>query len=133
MKRSLLKKHSKNKISVLKRKAWKLFSVFIRQRGMDKESGFNKCYCCGKKYHWKQLQAGHFVSRQNNSTLYDPMNVQPACYACNIWRYGNLAEFAGHLIKDYGLEEFNKLVKRGREMKQFKEVELFDVIKKYSL
>lgn len=125
MKRSSLKRHSSNSISVLKRHADKAFSDFIRDRE-------KKCYTCGRLLAFEKRQAGHFISRTHSNTRYDPMNVHVQCGPCNIWRYGQPHEFAAHLIEEYGLEEFNELVKRGRQHKQFIRKELEGIVDIYS-
>src|SRR3990167_10721677 len=102
MKKSPINKVSKKTIAQLKKKLWKLFSVYIRQKGMD-DQGINTCYTCKQKYHWKKLQAGHFNSRTHNSTFVDEINVKAQCFACNIWKRGNSALFAEHLIEEHGL------------------------------
>ena len=126
-----LRKHSKSPIARLKRKAWKLFSIFVRQKGMDR-NGFNECYTCKTRIHWKKLQAGHFVPRTHNATFIDLMNVKPQCFADNIWKRGASHEFSKRLIEEYGLDKFNALVLKGRTIKKFTVEELNNLIKKYS-
>jgi hypothetical protein len=80
----------------------KVFSIFIRQRGMS-ETGLNSCYTCGKVYHWTNLQAGHYLSRRYYGTRWSPENVFCQCLACNMYHEGNKPAFVRHLIKDFGL------------------------------
>src|SRR3990167_10155989 len=98
MRKSKLNKHSKTPTAKLKKKAWKVFSEWVRRNGAD-ENGFNACYTCGTKLHWKRLQAGHFISRTHLATLFDEQNVKPQCFADNIWKNGEPHKFAEHLIK----------------------------------
>lgn len=118
-------------VSSLKKKADKVFSLFIRQRGANGD--YNKCYTCRKIYLWKRLQCGHLVSRTHSATRYSELNCQPQCFACNIWRQGNIAEFIAHFQEDYGKEKFDELVKLGRTIKQFSEKELEAIISKYAI
>lgn len=106
-----MKKKKKKKVptGTLKKMADKMFSTWIRQRGMD-EHGFNSCYTCGIRKPWKQLQNGHYVSRSYLTLRYDVRNCHPQCVACNLFKKGNLDVYAIKLIKDYGagiLEELN--------------------------
>lgn len=95
MKKSSLKKKSKVKISVLKRKLWEQFSKFIRTR--DK----NTCFTCGRKGEGSGMHAGHFIPKSvGGLTLYfDEDNVHAQCYHCNINLGGNQWEYGTKLGK----------------------------------
>ena len=51
------KAKKKQSISTLKKKLWKEFSLFIRNR--DKWN----CYTCGRRAEGSGLHAGHFISK----------------------------------------------------------------------
>jgi len=119
----------KKSISQLKKEVDKIFSLFIRQRGSIK--GYNSCFTCGLRREWKKLQCGHFISRTHSNTRYDEINCQVQCFACNVWKRGNIAEFAARLIEKYGQKEFNNLIKKGRQLKQFTEKELLELKEKF--
>ena len=90
-------------ISRLKKEADTVFSLFIRQR--DKH-----CVTCGAP----ATQAGHYVSRSWLGLRYNEKNVNGQCVRCNIFKKGNMDEYARFLIRKYGagiLEELNKLKK----------------------
>jgi hypothetical protein len=93
----------------LKAEADKVFSVYIRQRGMD-EGGTNTCVSCGALKHWKELQCGHFVSRIYLSTRYDERNCHAQCGACNVLRRGNMVGFAAFMFEAYGGWIFKHLI-----------------------
>ena len=131
MKKTKLKKVSQREVPKLKRKLWTLVSLHIRQKYAD-ENGVAKCYTCGQEYHWKALQAGHFISRTHSSTLFDLENLRPQCFACNIWKRGNAAEYSARLIEEIGLEKFKALIARGREIKQWTAQELQELIEKFT-
>jgi hypothetical protein len=118
---------SRQSISGLKKKAWKLFSEWIRRRDANFR-GYVRCYTCKKVYHWKRIQAGHYVSRQHNSLFFSTKNVKPQCFSCNIWRYGNSDEFALALKKEYGEHILEELNKEKKKTKQFTVKELEDII-----
>ena len=122
MKRSPLRKRSKNELPTLKRKAWTIFSRWIRNRDE------NVCYTCGSF----AAHAGHFIPQGGHqSVMFDPVNVNAQCVSCNLWRHGNLHEYSVRLIKQHGLDEFNALSERGRQLKKFTKEELLEIIKKY--
>lgn len=125
LKRSRLRRKSRNPISKLKDKLWRVFSLYIRYR--DK----HKCFTCGKRSYGRTMHAGHFISRKVNSTFVDPINVHAQCAGCNMFLYGNSPEYAQRLITKYGLEEFEALIARGRKTWQWTEKtlqELMDIL-----
>jgi len=115
----------KKTVSQLKKLADKYFSIYIRKR----DAG--KCFTCPNRKPWKQMQAGHFVSRSHSATRFDEMNVHCQDYACNYLRRGNYHIYSQNLIKKYGLKKFNDLVNRGKKIYQFTTKELEEIIEKY--
>jgi len=86
----------------LKKDAWDAFSKFIRQRDAD-ESGHAKCCTFPNIRDWKGMDAGHFVSRLYESTLFDPQNVHAQCKGCNMPPHnGRRIEYAAFLDAKYG-------------------------------
>lgn len=83
----------------LKRKAWDIFSKWVRER--DKI-----CITCGSK---GNLEAGHFWHAVLD---FDEMNINAQCKKCNHFMSGNLAVYSNYLIRKYGLEKFQDLEKR---------------------
>ena len=116
----------KKTVSQLKKELDKLVSRFVRL------SGQGICYTCGLKREKLELQCGHFISRAHSATRYDLDNLRTQCVNCNVWRRGNTAFFAANLLKEYGTERFDALIKRGRSFKQFTTRELEAEIKRYS-
>ena len=103
----------------------KVFSEYIRRRYA--KNGIAECVTCGKKDHWKNLQAGHFMSRKHYATRWDDENVQVQCMACNVYRYGEQYSFAKYL----GQEKADELLARSRTMVKLKDWELEEMIEKY--
>lgn len=103
----------------------KVFSEYIRRRYA--KNGIAECVTCGKKDHWKNLQAGHFMSRKHYATRWDEENVQVQCMACNVYRYGEQYLFAKYL----GQEKADELLARSRTMVKLKDWELEEMIEKY--
>ena len=103
----------------------KVFSEYIRRRYA--KNGIAECVTCGKKDHWKNLQAGHFMSRKHYATRWDEENVEVQCMACNVYRYGEQYLFAKHL----GEEKADELLAKSRTMVKIKDWELQDMIEIY--
>ena len=103
----------------------KVFSEYIRRRYT--KNGIAECVTCGKKDHWKNLQAGHFMSRKHYATRWDEENVEVQCMSCNVYRYGEQYLFAKHL----GQEKADELLAKSRTMVKLKDWELEEMIEKY--
>ena len=103
----------------------RVFSEYIRRRYA--KNGIAECVTCGKKDHWKNLQAGHFMSRKHYATRWDEENVEVQCMACNVYRYGEQYLFAKHL----GQEKADELLAKSRTMVKLKDWELEEMIEKY--
>lgn len=96
MKRCKLRKHGKQKISVLKRKLWKVFSLYIRTR-----DNFT-CFICRRKGEGSSIHAGHFIPKSIGgiALYFNEDNVHACCYHCNINLGGNLYEYGLKLGKE---------------------------------
>ena len=102
MKRTPIKRKSLSKI---KKKAWDVFSRYIRMRDCLETTGctsWGLCITCGKRNHFKLLQAGHFVAGRHNAGLFSERGVHAQCYNCNINLRGNTLEYRRQIIKLYG-------------------------------
>lgn len=118
-------------ISFYKKKADRVFSEWVRRRYADQD-GIVVCFICGREMHWKSAQNGHFLSRSYNATRYDEVNCNTCCVGCNVFKHGNMVEYAARMRKKYGTNIIEKLLKRGKETKQFTRNELQEIIKVYS-
>jgi hypothetical protein len=93
---------SKNTKSLAKGRAWDWFSKFIRLRDAD-EHGYIKCITCGTRRHWRdRVDAGHFVTRAKESTLFDEKNVHAQCKGCNRFQGGKFLEHGVAINRKYG-------------------------------
>lgn len=127
LKRTKLRKTSARPLSKLKREAWRVFSLWIRER--DKYV----CVTCGKSGKGSFMHAGHFISRKHNATMFDERNVSAQCMNCNLWGYGNMGVYALKIQEKYGAEIIKELTEKSQTIHKFTERELEDIIKKYTL
>ena len=116
-------------VQSLKNKLDKVFSVFVRQRGMRDEN--NVCVSCGAVHHWKELQAGHFYRRQHLAVRWDPRNCWPQCFACNVWRRGNYASYSHFMWETQGKEVMDELKQLSRQTTKLTRDYLQEMIGKY--
>ena len=115
-------------ISKLKKKAWKLFSQYIRQKYAI--GGYVRCITCGKHGLIAEFHAGHFIHGNTKKTYFDERNVHPQCVGCNMYRSGHLAIYAIRLEELYGRGILQKLETLSWEI-GFKRHELEEIIMRY--
>lgn len=113
--------------SKLVKKLDTVFSQYIRRSNAD-NNGYCTCVTCNKTFHWKEIQAGHFMSRKHYSTRWDERNVKTQCVACNVYRAGEQYKYSIFL----GSELANDLYLKSKELVKFTNYELEDMINDYS-
>lgn len=114
----------------LKKKAWRVFSEWVRKRGADYR-GYNTCCTCGAKAHWKELHAGHFRHSHSKVTFINEYNVHPQCVKCNHFLSGNLIEYYSFMLKTYGESKVEDLRRLSKKTWKPSRLELEEIIKKY--
>lgn len=116
-----LKRHPS--LKSLHKKAWKLFSEYVRRA----EKGI--CFTCGKRNHWRNSHAGHYIHK--DCLDFDCINIHCQCPRCNCYLSGNLGLYAERLIAEYGEEAIAELRTRSQQVKKFTLTELEDFINTY--
>ena len=96
-----------------------VFSKYIRLSNSD-NNGYCTCVTCGNKFYWKEIQAGHFMSRKHYSTRWDENNVKPQCVACNVYRAGEKYKYSLYL----GNKLSEELYIKSKEIRKFTSLEL---------
>ena len=132
--RQKTKKPKQKSAGKLKTEAWDAFSLYVRTRDCLQTtncSSFGLCVTCGKRYHIKLLQAGHFIPGRHNSNLFSEEGTHAQCYNCNVNLKGNTLEYRRQIIRLYGLGFDEELERRNRETKQYKKHELVALKKHY--
>lgn len=100
-----------------------IFSEYVRLRDAD-QYGMIRCISCGKRVHWKQADAGHYVGRSNMSLRYDGNNVNAQCVICNRFKSGNLKKYKRGLIIKHGRFIIDYLENKKSEVRQFSDYEI---------
>ena len=119
----------------LKKKCWEAFSRYIRTRDCIRTTGcpdWGLCITCGKRYHFKLFQAGHFISGRHLSNLFSERGTHAQCYNCNINLKGNTLEYRRQIIKLYGEGvdlELEATARQNRQIKPFEYIEMIDRFK----
>ena len=128
-------KTKKQSISSLKKKVWVEFSKCIRLRDCLQTTGctsFGLCITCGKWYHLKLLQAGHFIPGRHNSNLFSEEGTHAQCYNCNINLRGNTLEYRRKIIEMYGEGYDEILEQKARIITKFNHQELERLLEHYT-
>lgn len=119
-----------------KKTRWKLikdcdlrFSRYIRQKYANKEWQ-SVCYTCGDKYHYKDLQCGHFITRANYKYRRDEHNCRPQCYRCNIIFSWNYKVYTIKMIEEYWKEKIEYMI-NDKELVKIRTFEIEEMIEKY--
>lgn len=107
-----------------------IFSIYIRKRDANK-NGYCKCISCGRIYHWKNMDAGHFVNRKHMSVRYNEQNVNAQCRACNRFDEGNIPAYALNLIKLHGEGVIQTLLWKKNITRKITDFEAETLISKY--
>jgi Bacteriophage Lambda NinG protein len=95
-------------VNELKKQLDDLFSKFVRQRDSN-EYGFVKCCTCEGFHHWKQMQCGHYHSRNILQVRFEETNTGPQCHTCNCLRDGEVQKFKLYLQQKYGPDVLQEL------------------------
>lgn len=108
MKRTPLKKKSKQSISKIQRDLWQECKRIIR------EQFGNTCYTCGaKNLQGSNWHTGHMWAKASIGAYlkYDLRLLRPQCYFCNINCGGRGAEFYAKMLKIEGQPYIDRLEK----------------------
>ena len=101
----------------------KWFSIYIRLRDAD-DDGNCRCCSCSKVGFWKEMDAGHFIPRQNKSTRYHGRNVFAQCRSCNRFYNGNPAGYSKYIISRFGTDILDELIQLSHQAKKWTQFEI---------
>jgi hypothetical protein len=114
----------------LKKKAWRIFSEYIRRRDTD-EGGTVRCVTCRGLFFWKEVHAGHFVPGRTNAVLFHEDITNPQCPVCNIWKGGAYQEYTLYMLDKYGREKVDEFLALKRKVVKYTRSDLEDLILHY--
>ena len=117
-------------ISKLKKELDKWFSLYIRLRDAD-ENGVVICFTSGRAYPYKNIHAGHFMSRKCLSTRFCEVNVQAQSIGDNLFGQGEQYKFGLNLDAKYGEGTAEELQFKARQIQKFSRVDYEEKISYY--
>lgn len=132
-----MKKKKKLKFTTEKKKAWSLFSKFIRLRDSFATIGNGlqcKCITCPdirNIYGMGCMQAGHFIPGRNNAVLFNEEQVHGQCYVCNKIKSGNWVEYERAMVKRHGRAHVEKMKTDAEQKVKMNAQDMVDIQVKY--
>ena len=115
----------------LKKKAWALVSRFVRLREAD-DGGYVHCYTCRAPIHAiLEAQAGHGIPGRHGAVLFDVDIIRPQCRRCNLFMGGRYEVFAARLIRENGLEWYERKLEGARQTVKHTRADLEELIRDY--
>lgn len=96
-----------------KKKAYNAFQVYLRT--LWTKDGSVQCYTCERKYSFKDIQVGHWVTGHGNAVYINEDYVRPQCKGCNIFQNGRQGEFRDKLRKEIGSKVVDALLLAAKE------------------
>jgi len=117
-------------ISKLKKELDKWFSLYIRLRDATNE-GMVQCFTSNRVYHYKQIHAGHFISRRHLATRWCEINVQPQSAADNLFGQGEQYKFGLNLDAKFGEGTSEELQYKARKTVKLSRVDYEEKISYY--
>jgi len=103
----------------------KWFSYYIRLKDSD-QNGMVRCVTCGKPDHWKKMDCGHYIPRQNKKLRWNEFNCSCQCAKCNYFEGGRMDLHRRYILNRYGMEEINKIDLLDNDKKPYK-ISIFEV------
>ena len=124
-------KKAEKRFKKMKKRLWKLFSLWVRMREAD-SFGMSPCISCGKKFHFKNMNAGHFIhGTWTKVTGFDSRNVWAQCVFCNLGLGGNQAKYADALREKIGQDGIDALFELRHQIWKPTHQEIEGMVKEY--
>lgn len=109
-----------------------VMSEFVRLIDAN-QHGVVKCFTCDNKFHWTDIENGHFIPRKNLATRHLLLNENPQCKNCNSFLKGNLEVYAIRLDDKYGAGTAEHLKALGRTICKRPAHEYEELIQAYKI
>lgn len=80
---------------------------------------------------WKESHAGHAIPGRTNAVLLDSSIVRVQCPVCNLWKGGQYHIFTTKLIKENGMDWWEKKLQGARQIVKLSRSDFEDLIQTY--
>ena len=116
-------------VAKLKQDAATLLQKLVRMKYAN-DDGFCECVTCGKMGHYKEMDGGHWISR-NSAHLLTEENIHPQCKGCNRFMSGCHEQYTLFMIDTYGMELVRELSETKRQVMKYNRIDLEDLITEF--
>lgn len=100
-----------------------VFSEFIRLRDCD-NNGICKCITSGQYFHWRDCDAGHFITRDNMATRWEEENVNAQGRGDNRFKSGKQFEHGLAIDRKFGPGTSSKLLIKSKSPCNWEDFEI---------
>ena len=107
-----------------------LLQRLVRLKASD-DTGYAVCVTCDSTCHYKEMDGGHFISRNHKSTKLLEENVHPQCKGCNGFKMKDslaVLRYRNWMVDMYGEKGVNDLESLAYQTKKFTREELADLV-----
>lgn len=128
-----MKKKSR-RLGLYKKDAISSYSIFIRTRDCIRTTGttmWGLCITCDRRYHFKVLQAGHFIPGRRNANLFYERGCHAQCYNCNVNLKGNFLNYLRAIIRLYGQQIIEELESNNKLIVKYKKHDYISIMNEY--
>jgi len=100
------------------------------------DNGYAECWSCGRMYHYKDMDGGHFIPKGDSSYwALEKENIHPQCKGCNVFRmkYGTAAqEYTNKMNDFYGRDFVEKMLRDKKKIKKIYSAEYREMISEWN-
>ena len=89
------------------------------------------CFTSGKRFHWRELDSGHFITAKLINTRWNELNVFPQSIGDNRVRHGMQKKYRSNLVEIYGEKVVKELEEKSKKHWNPSVKELKALITKY--
>ena len=107
-----------------------LLQRLVRLKASD-DTGYAVCVTCDSTCHYKEMDGGHFISRNHKSTKLLEENIHPQCKGCNGFRMKDsltVLRYRNYMVDMYGEDSVKELEQKAYEVKKFTREEVADLV-----
>lgn len=92
-----------------------------------------RCIICNNWFYWKNIDCGHFISRDCHSTKYELKNTAPQCRHCNSYAGSKQYEFGLRLDEIHGKGTADEMLLKSKIPGKITEIGFREIAKEYRL
>lgn len=110
--------------------AARLLQRLVRLKAAN-DSGYALCVTCDNWFHYKEMDGGHFISRNNKAVKLVEENVHPQCKGCNGFKMKDsltVLRYRNWMVDMYGEDFVKELEQKAYETKKFTREEVQDLV-----